>query len=503
MDFFHHLALGFGVASTLQNLLCALVGCVLGTVIGVLPGIGPLATMTMLLPLTSGLPTVTALILLSGIYYGAQYGGSTTAILVNRAGESSSAVTVVDGYQMARNGRGGAALAAAGVGSFFAGCVATLLLALGAAPLAELALQLGPPEYFSLIVLALIGAVLLSSGSLLKAIAMTVLGMLLGTVGADVNSGLMRFSFGMRELEGGIDFMLIAMGIFVHGHIIDSLGKREPARQLLTVRATGVWLGKQDLRHMVPAVLRGTAWGSLLGVLPGGGAVMAAFAAYALERKTKLLPGEVPFGQGNLRGVAAPESANNAGAQTSFMAMLSFGIAPNAFMALLLGCMTLHGLHAAPALQTFYPEIFWGLIASMWIGNLLLAVLNLPLIGLWTTLLRVPYRWLYPAMVLVCALGVFCTNQSSFGIWLLALVGGLAYLFIQLGAELAPLLLGLVLGPQLEEYMLRSLQLSNGEWSVFLTRPVSAALLALAALLLVVVVLPSVKSKRKEAFVED
>lgn len=503
MDFFDHLSLGFSVASTLQNLLFALIGCVLGTVIGILPGIGPLATITMLLPITTGLPAVTALILLAGVYYGAQYGGSTTAILVNRPGESSSAVTVIDGYQMARNGRAGPALAAAGLGSFFAGGVGTLLLAVFAAPLADLALQLGPPEYFSLIVLALIGAVLLASGPLLKAIAMTVLGLLLGTVGTDVNSAVVRFSFDMRELEDGIGFMLVAMGIFVYGQIISNLGKHEAGRKVWRTQGARLWLGKQDVRHMISAVLRGTAWGSLLGVLPGGGAVMAAFAAYTLESKTKLLPDEVPFGQGNIRGVAAPESANNAGAQTSFIAMLTLGIAPNAVMALLVAAMAMHNVQPGAGLLTYYPEVFWGLVASMWIGNLMLVVLNLPLIGLWIKLLSVPYRWLYPAMVLTCALGVYANTHSTFDVWLLALVGCVGYVFIQLDAEPAPLLLGCVLGPLLEEYLRRSLLLSRGDWSVFLTRPVSAALLATAALLLVLVVLPSVKSKREEAFVED
>ena len=383
MELFHNLALGFGVAFTAQNLLYAFIGCFLGTVIGVLPGIGPLATIAMLLPATYSLAPASALIMLAGIYYGAQYGGSTTAILVNLPGESSSVVTVIDGYQMARNGRAGPALAAAGLGSFFAGCVGTLILAAFAAPLTELAFQFGPAEYFSLMVLGLIGAVVLASGSLLKAIAMIVLGLLLGMVGTDVNSGVSRFSFDIPELTDGIGFIVIAMGVFGYGEIITNLGKHESEREVFTANVTGLWPTKEDFRNMVPAVLRGTTLGSVLGILPGGGAVMASFAAYTLEKRTKLRPGEVPFGKGNIRGVASPESANNAGAQTSFIPLLTLGIPPNAVMALMVGAMTIHNIQPGPQVMTSNPELFWGLIASMWIGNLMLVVLNLPLIGIW------------------------------------------------------------------------------------------------------------------------
>jgi len=503
MDLFNNLALGFGVAFTPVNLMYAFVGCFLGTVIGVLPGIGPLATIAMLLPATYALPPVSALIMLAGIYYGAQYGGSTTAILVNLPGESSSVVTVIDGYQMARNGRAGPALAAAGLGSFFAGCVGTLILAAFAAPLTELAFKFGPAEYFSLMILGLIGAVVLASGSLLKAIAMIVLGLLLGMVGTDVNSGVPRFSFDIPELTDGIGFIVIAMGVFGYGEIISNLGKHESEREVFTANVTGLWPTKEDFKNMVPAVLRGTALGSLLGILPGGGAVMAAFAAYTLEKKTPLRPGEVPFGKGNIRGVAAPESANNAGAQTSFIPLLTLGIPPNAVMALMVGAMTIHNIQPGPQVMTNNPELFWGLIASMWIGNLMLIVLNLPLIGIWIKLLSVPYRWLFPSIVLFCAIGVYSTNNSTFDIWMVGLFGFIGYLFIKLGAEPAPLLLGFILGPMMEEYLRRALLLSRGDWSVFITRPLSASLLAAAALLLVVVLLPSVKSKREEAFVED
>ena len=503
MDLFNNLALGFGVAFTLQNLMYAFIGCFLGTVIGVLPGIGPLATIAMLLPATYALPPVAALIMLAGIYYGAQYGGSTTAILVNLPGESSSVVTVIDGYQMARNGRAGPALAAAGLGSFFAGCVGTLILAAFAAPLTELAFKFGPAEYFSLMILGLIGAVVLASGSLIKAIAMIVLGLLLGMVGTDVNSGVARYSFDIPELTDGIGFIVIAMGVFGYGEIISNLGKHESEREVFTANVTGLWPTKEDFRNMIPAVLRGTALGSLLGILPGGGAVMAAFAAYTLEKKTKLRPGEVPFGKGNIRGVAAPESANNAGAQTSFIPLLTLGIPPNAVMALMVGAMTIHNIQPGPQVMTSNPELFWGLIASMWIGNLMLIILNLPLIGIWIKLLSVPYRWLFPSIVLFCAIGVYSTNNTTFDIWLVGIFGFIGYLFIKLGTEPAPLLLGFILGPMMEEYLRRALLLSRGDWSVFLTRPLSAGLLAAAVLLLVVVLMPSVKSKREEAFVED
>ena len=503
MELFEHLSLGFGVAFTFQNLVYALVGCLLGTLIGVLPGIGPVATIAMLLPATYGLPPVAALIMLAGIYYGAQYGGSTTAILVNLPGESSSVVTVIDGHQMAKRGRAGPALAAAGLGSFFAGCVGTLVLAAFAPPLTEVALSFGPAEYFSLMIVGLIGAVVLASGSLIKALAMIVLGLLLGLVGTDVNSGVARYSFDIPELTDGISFLAIAMGLFGYGEIISNLSRPEEHREVFTGKVEGIMPTKEDFRNMIPAVLRGTALGSALGILPGGGALLSAFTAYTLEKKTKLRPGEVPFGQGNIRGVAAPEAANNAGSQTSFIPLLTLGIPPNAVMALMVGAMTIHNIQPGPQVMTSNPELFWGLIASMWIGNLMLVILNLPLIGIWIKLLTVPYRWLFPAIILFCAIGVYSTNNNNFDIWMVALFGVIGYLFIKLGCEPAPLLLGFILGPMMEEYLRRALLISRGDWSVFVTRPISASLLAVAALLLLIVLLPSIKKKREEAFVED
>ncbi|WP_421953798.1 tripartite tricarboxylate transporter permease [Polaromonas sp.] len=503
MELFDNLALGFGVAFTFQNLIYALVGCLLGTLIGVLPGIGPVATIAMLLPATYALPPVSALIMLAGIYYGAQYGGSTTAILVNLPGESSSVVTVIDGYQMARKGRAGPALAAAGLGSFFAGCVGTLILAGFAAPLTELAFKFGPAEYFSLMVLGLIGAVVLASGSLIKAIGMIMVGLLLGLVGTDVNSGVARYSFDIPELTDGIGFIAIAMGVFGYGEIISNLAKPDEEREVFTANVQGLWPTREDFKAMLPAVMRGTALGSALGILPGGGALLSAFASYTLEKKISLKKGEIPFGQGNIRGVAGPESANNAGAQTSFIPLLTLGIPPNAVMALMVGAMTIHNIQPGPQVMTSNPELFWGLIASMWIGNLMLIVLNLPMIGIWIKLLTIPYRWLFPAIVLFCAIGVYSENNNTFDIWMVGIFGIVGYAFYKLGCEPAPLLLGFILGPMMEENLRRTLLLSRGDWSVLLSRPISASLLAITLLLIIIVTLPAIKAKREDVFVED
>lgn len=502
-DLISHLSLGFEVAFTAQNLLYAFVGCLLGTLIGVLPGLGPVTTIAMLLPATYALPPAAALIMLAGIYYGAQYGGSTTAILVNLPGESSSIVTAIDGYQMARKGRAGPALAAAGVGSFIAGCFGTLVLAAFAVPLTEVAFMFGPAEYFSLMVFGLIGAVVLASGSLLKAVGMIILGLLLGLVGTDVNSGMARYSFDIPELTDGISFIVIAMGLFGYGEVIQNLSHREEKRELFLNKVTGLFPTKEDFKRMLPATLRGTLLGSALGILPGGGALLSSFAAYTIEKKTKLKSDEVPFGQGNIRGVAAPESANNAGSQTSFIPLLTLGIPSNPTMALMVGAMTIHNIQPGPQVMSGNPELFWGLIASMWIGNAILVILNLPLISVWVKLLTIPYRWLFPAIVLFCAIGVYSTNNNVFDIWMLGLFGVIGYVFIKLGMEPAPLLLGLILGPMMEENLRRTMLLSRGDWSVFVTSPISAVLLFLALALLLVVLSPSIKKRREEAFVED
>ncbi|SOZ35656.1 tripartite tricarboxylate transporter permease [Cupriavidus neocaledonicus] len=500
MELLTNLGLGFSTALTFQNLAYAFLGCVLGTLIGVLPGLGPLATIAMLLPVTYTLPPVAALIMLAGIYYGAQYGGSTTAILVNLPGESSSVVTTIDGYQMARRGRAGVALATAGLGSFFAGCVATMILAAFAAPLSELAFKFGPAEYFSLMVLGLIGAVVLASGSLVKAIAMIVLGLLLGLVGTDVNSGAARFSFDVPELTDGLNFVSVAMGIFGFAEIIANLEQKEH-RETFTDHITNLFPTKDDFKRMIPAVLRGTALGSALGILPGGGASLASFAAYSLEKKTSKYPQE--FGKGAIEGVAGPESANNAASQTSFIPLLTLGIPPNAVMALMVGAMTIHNIQPGPQVMTSNPALFWGLIASMWIGNLMLIVLNLPLIGIWVKLLKVPYRYLYPAILTFCCIGVYSVQNTTFDVFQTAAFGVVGYLFIKLRCEPAPLLLGFVLGPMMEENFRRSLLLSRGDFSVFVTRPLSLGLLIAAAVLVVIVALPSIKAKREEAFQEE
>lgn len=503
MDLLSNLGLGLQTAFTVTNLLYALGGAILGTLIGVLPGLGPVATIAMLLPSIYALDATPALIMLAGIYYGAQYGGSTTAILINVPGESSSVVTAIDGYQMARRGRAGAALAAAGLGSFFAGCVGTLIIAAFAPPLTELAFKFGPAEYFSLMTLGLIGAVVLASGSLVKAIGMIVLGLLLGQINTDVISGVPRYSFDIPELTDGIGFVTIAMGVFGFGEIIANLGRPAENREVFTKDVKGLWPTAQDFKEGFPAVLRGTALGSILGVLPGGGALLASFAAYTVEKKMRMAPGEVPFGQGNIRGVAGPESANNAGAQTSFIPMLTLGIPPNPVMALMVGAMTIKGIQPGPQVMTANPELFWGLIASMWIGNLLLVILNLPLIGIWIKLLTVPYRVLYPAILTFCCIGLYTLNNNNFDIYMAVLFGFVGYVFYKLSCEPAPLLLGFILGPMMEENLRRALLLSRGDWSTFATRPLSAGLLLASLAMIVVVLLPSIRSKREEAFQDD
>jgi putative tricarboxylic transport membrane protein len=499
MEVFANLATGFAVALTATNLLYAFLGVLLGTLIGVLPGIGPVPTIAMLLPITYALPPVSALIMLAGIYYGAQYGGSTTAILVNLPGESSSVVTCIDGYQMARKGRAGTALAIAALGSFIAGTFATMVVAAFAPPLAEVALKFGPAEYFSLMVLGLIAAVVLASGSLIKAIAMIVLGLLLGLVGTDVNSGLQRYSFGIPELSDGIGFVAIAMGVFGFAEIIVNLEHRE-AREVFTNKVSGLWIKWKDFKEALPAIARGTLLGSGLGILPGGGALLSAFASYTLEKKIAKDPSQ--FGKGAIQGVAGPESANNAGAQTSFIPLLTLGIPPNAVMALMVGAMTIHSIQPGPQVMTSNPQLFWGLIASMWIGNLMLVVLNLPMIGLWVKLLQVPYRLLYPAILLFCCIGVYSLQNNVWDVLMTALFGLIGWLFVKLECEPAPLLLGFILGPLMEENLRRALLLSRGDPTVFLTRPLSATLLGVAAVLLLIVAAPQIRRKREEAFHE-
>ncbi|MFO1196371.1 MAG: tripartite tricarboxylate transporter permease [Burkholderiaceae bacterium] len=496
-----NLALGFGTAATPDNLLYCFVGVVLGTLIGVLPGIGPLATIAMLLPATYKMTDPTsALIMLAGIYYGAQYGGSTTAILVNLPGESSSVVTTLDGYQMARRGRAGAALSIAAIGSFFAGTVATFLLAAFAPPLAEVAFKFGPAEYFSLMVLGLIAAVVLAHGSIWKALAMVVLGLLLGMIGTDVNSGVARFSFDVPELSDGIEFAVVAMGMFGFAEIILNLEQKEH-REVFTSKVGRLLPTLAEFKRAVPAMLRGTTLGSLLGILPGGGAVLASFSTYAMEKKLSKNPGE--FGKGAIEGVAGPEAANNAGAQTSFIPMLTLGIPTTPVLALMVAAMMIHNIQPGPQVMTSNPKLFWGLIASMWIGNLFLVVLNLPLIGVWIKLLTVPYRVLYPAILVFCCIGAYSLNNNVFDVFMTVPFAILGYIFKKLECEPAPLLLGFVLGKLMEEYLRRAMTISRGDPMVFVTRPLSATLLGLAAVMLVIVFLPAIAKKREEAFSGD
>jgi putative tricarboxylic transport membrane protein len=496
-----NLSLGFHTALTLTNLVYCFVGCVLGTLIGVLPGIGPVPTIAMLLPITYTLPPVSALIMLAGIFYGAQYGGSTTSILVNLPGEASSVVTCLDGYQMARQGRAGVALSIAALGSFFAGTVSTLVLAAAGPWMGKLAITFGPAEYFSLMVLGLAGATVLSHGSLLKAVAMVFLGLLLGLVGTDVNSGALRYTFGVPELGDGIGFVIIAMGVFGFAEIISNLTSGGAQRDVVTKKISGLWPSRADVRQAAPAVVRGTILGSVLGVLPGGGAMLSSFASYALEKKLARDPSR--FGKGAIEGVAGPESANNAGAQTSFIPMLTLGIPGNATMALMVGALMIHNIQPGPQVMTGNPALFWGLVASMWIGNLMLVVLNLPLIGMWVKLLTLPYRFMYPAILLFCAIGVYSLGNNTFDVHMAAAFGLFGYVLQVLDCPPAPLLLGSVLGPMMEENLRRALLISGGDATVFFTRPISAGLLSVAALLVVLVALPALRSKRDQAFQEE
>ncbi len=500
MDIIASLGLGFSVALDPMNILYCFIGVLLGTLVGVLPGIGPTATIAMLLPITFSLSPAGALIMLAGIYYGAQYGGSTTAILINLPGESSSAVTAIDGYQMAKKGRAGPALATAALGSFFAGTVATLLLAFFAPPLARAALNFGAPEYFALIVLGLLVSIALAHGSILKALAMIVLGLLLGMVGQDIYTGTPRFTFGIRELFSGLNFVSVAVGVFGVAEILRNL-EDEKGRDVMVKSVKNLWLTKDDFRRIIGPVLRGTGLGSLLGILPGGGHILSSFASYSAEKRLSKNPEE--FGHGAIEGVAGPESANNAAAQTSFIPLLTLGIPAHPVMALMVGAFILQGITPGPNVINDQPALFWGIIASMWIGNILLVLLNLPLIGLWVKMLSIPYRALFPAIVLFACIGCFSINQNIYDVYAIGFFGVVGYILIRFGCEPAPLLLGFVLGPLLEEHLRRAMIISRGDPTVFVTRPISATLLGMALLAVIVAVLPSIRKKRKEVFVEE
>lgn len=500
MELFQNLNLGLQVAISPTNLAFCFIGTLLGTLIGVLPGIGPVATVAMLLPITFTMSPETSLIMLAGIYYGAQYGGSTTAILINLPGEASSAVTAIDGYRMAQQGRAGTALAIAALGSFFAGSVATLIIALFASPLAEIALNFGSAEYFSLIVLGLIASVVLAHGSVLKAIAMVILGLLLGLVGTDVNTGLRRFTMDVTALSDGLSIVAVAVGIYGFSEIMRNL-ENERTRVIGVSKVTGLLPSLEDLRRSAGPIVRGTVLGSLLGVLPGGGALLSSFGSYVLEKKISKDPSR--FGNGAIEGVAGPEAANNAGAQTSFIPMLTLGIPSNGVMALMVGAMIIQGIVPGPSVVTEKPELFWGLIVSMWVGNAMLVVLNLPLIGLWVRLLTVPYYVLFPAIVAFSSIGVYSVSSNPFDLYVVAAFGILGYLLVRLGFELTPLLLGFVLGPMLEEHLRRALLIGGGDPTYIIMRPISATLLGLAVLMIAVLFLPRISRQRKTIFVEE
>ena len=496
-DLIANLSLGLQVALSLKNLWYCFLGCFIGTVIGVLPGVGPIATITMLLPITFGLDPVGALIMLAGIYYGAQYGGSTTAILVNIPGEATSVVTTLDGHQMAKQGRAGVALGIAAIGSFIAGCVATVIIAALAVPLTAMALLFGPADYFSLMVLGLMFAVVLARGSVPKAIAIILVGILLSTVGTDLESGEERLTFGWNEIADGLDVAVIAMGMFGFAEILRNLETTQ-ARDVVHAAIGRLLPNAQDMKQSAAPIARGTLIGSLLGLLPGNGAVLGPFASYTMEKKLARDPSR--FGRGAIEGVAGPESANNAGAQTAFIPLLTLGIPPNAVMALMVGAMTIHGIVPGPQIMTKQPQLFWGMIASMWIGNLMLLIINLPLIGLWVRFLKVPYRLMFPSIVLLCCIGIYSINNSPVEVIMTAGFGLFGYALVKFGFEPAPLLLGFVLGKLMEEKLRQALVISRGTFMTFVERPLSAGLLLVALVLMAIAILPSIRQSREQVF---
>ena len=499
MEIFSNLILGFQVALSLQNLAYCFLGVMVGTAIGVLPGIGPLVTIAMLLPITFNLAPIPALIMLSGIYYGSQYGGSTTSILMNLPGETASVVTCIDGYQMAKQGRAGPALAIAAVGSFFAGCVGTLLIALFGPPLAEAALKFGAPEYFALMLMALVAAACLSSGDMVKALAMVVFGLLMGIIGTDVNSGMARFSFGISELTDGMGFTVVAVGLFAVSEIVKNL-ETTVQGEIFTSKIKNLMPTLADLKSSFWPIVRGTAVGSFFGALPGTGPAISAFSAYMVEKKMAKDPSR--FGKGAIEGVAGPESANNAAAQCAFIPTLTLGIPGSGVMALMLGALTIQGIAPGPQVMSAKPDLFWGLIASMWIGNLLLVVLNLPLVGMWVQLLKIPYRWLFPSIIMFCAVGNYSINNSPMDLYLVAIMGIVGYILMKLECPPAPLILGFVLGPLMEENLRRALLISRGDPTVFFTRPISLSFMLLSAFVLIIMIVPQMRKKKEQAIHE-
>ncbi len=495
MEFISNMALGFDVALSASALFYCLLGVTLGTFIGVLPGIGPLATIGVLLPITFHLPPVEAIIMLAGIYYGSMYGGSTVAILLNLPGTAASAIVALDGHPMAKQGRAGPALVITTLSSFFGACVSIVIVSAFAPPLATFALRFGSPEYFSLMVMGLLAAAILVQGPFLKGIGMVLLGLILGMVGQDVVSGTPRFTFRTLELYDGLSFVVVVIGLFGLAEVIhnlslgdkrESFAKKVPWRELIPS-----WT---DIRHSFMPTVRGTGLGALLGVLPGAGPAISSFAAYAVEKRVAKDPDR--FGKGAIEGVAAPEGANNAAAQTSFIPTLTLGVPGDAIMALMLGALMIHGLVPGPQIIQNNPEFFWGLIASFWIGNLLLLILNLPLVGIWIKLLSIPYRILFPAILVFVAIGIYSLHREPFDIFLVMGFGLAGYIFIKLKCEAAPLLLGLILGPLVEDNLRRSMLLSRGDPAIFISRPISAFFIGVTVAILVLVVVSTVRRSR-------
>jgi len=493
MDIFSNLALGFEVAFTPMNLLYCMLGVTVGTMVGVLPGLGPAPTITMLLPLTFSMSPEAALIMLAGLYYGAQYGGSTSAVLLKLPGEPTSIVTCLDGHAMAKKGRAGAALGLCAIASFIAGTIGTMVVAFVSPPLTRFALSFGPYEYFSLMALALVASVVFSSGSLLKAVAMVILGMLLGCIGTDMTSGVQRLTFGTLHLQDGLSFAVIAMGLYGFGEILSNLQARDD-RNVMDTKITRIMPTRNELKEATPPALRGTALGALFGVLPGTGAILASFMSYALERRLTRKPKE--FGNGAIAGLAGPEAANNAAAQTAFIPLLTLGLPGSAVSALIIGALTMQGITPGPQVMSDKPGLFWGLIASFWIGNLLLLIINLPLVRIWVLMLKVPYRMLYLAILAFACIGIYTINFSILDVVVAAFFGFAGFAFRRMECDLTPLLLGLILGPMIEDNLRRAMLLARGDWTVFLYRPLSVAMLLATLALLAITLLPRVSSKR-------
>ena len=499
MNVFHDLLYGFGVALLPVNLLACFFGVLVGTLVGVLPGIGPAGAMALLLPVTFGISPVSAVIMLAGIYYGAMYGGSTTSILVNIPGEAASVVTCIDGYQMARQGRAGAALGMAAFGSFIAGTFGIIGLMLVAAPLASFALRFGPPEYFSLVCLGLSVLIYLTQGSILRGLIMAGFGLFISLIGQDVIAGTARFSFGLIGLVDGVGLVPLVMGLFGISEILVNLEKTEK-RVIVKTKIRNLFPTREDWRRSAKPIGRGTILGFFLGILPGGGAIIASFVSYALEKRFSRHPEE--FGKGAIEGVAGPESANNAASSGSFIPLFSLGIPSNVVMALLLGALMIHGLRPGPMILSEHPDLFWGTVASMYVGNIMLLALNLPLIGIWVQILKIPYKMLFPLILLFCLVGSYCVNTNIFDIYVMLFFGVLGYVLRKLEYEPAPLVLAFVLGPLLEQNLRQALILSDGSMTIFVTRPLSAASLLVTLLLLLTALLPSLQKKRKAVIAE-